>query len=286
MRSRTVTTRRSVLTVAIAALIAISVATQAPAQPITLTSGNSVVEIDPDTSDGVYSWTIMGVPHLAQQWFWIRTDIEELDDNGGLYYDREYSIDEISAPSVSQPTPNIAVLVYDDENITVEVTYILVSGPGLLAADLAETVKITNNMEEEIEIDFFQYSDFDLGGTEGDELVSIMGGSTAVQFDLVAGYAMSETIVGNNPELSEVGIYSDTLDKLEDDGIDDLDASTVLVGPDDLTWAFQWKERLLLPGEALVIGKDKLIEAIPEPGSALVLVAGLAGLASRRRRRK
>ena len=273
------TTRRSAWTVAIAVLIALSAATHASAVPVTLTHGSATVEIDPDTSDGVYEWTIMDVSHLAQQWFWIRTDLP------GLYDDREYSIDEISAPSVEQPTDNIVKLTYDDNSILVEVTYILVSGPGLYTADMAEVISVTNNTDEEIEVDFFQYSDFDLGGTVADGSVTITGGNTATQFDVEAGFALSETVVGRNPDLSEVGTFATTLGKLEDADIDDLDGSTHLDGPADLTWAFQWQGRAIVPGEALVIGKDKLIEAIPEPSAAFVLAAGLAGLASRKRRK-
>ena len=272
-------TGRSVVMVALAALIVISMATHASAEWITMTSGAATVEIDPETPDGVFNWTILETSHLSQQWFWIRTDME------GLYDDREYSLDEISEPAISQPADNIVELTYDDERIRVEVRYVLVGGPGLLSADLAEIISITNLTDIEIEVDFFQYSDFDLGGTEDDGFLTITGGHTATQSDVVAGFTMSETVVGRNPELSEVAIYSSTLDKLQDGLIDDLDGSTHIDGPADLTWAFQWQERAILPNEALVIGKDKLIEAVPEPSAAFVLVAGLAGLVSRKRRK-
>ncbi len=262
---------------AVAALVLISMATQASAVSVELTSGSSVVKIDPETSDGVFDWTIMGTSHLAQQWFWIRTDASE------LYNDREYSIDEISAPSISQPTANIVELTYDDESIEVVVRYVLVGGPGLFAADLAEVITITNNTDIEIEVDFFQYSDFDLGGTDPDGVVDITGGHTATQADLIAGFTLSETVVGRNPELSEVAVYDATLVKLQDGDVDDLDGSTHLDGPADLTWAFQWQERAILPGEALVIGKDKLIEAVPEPAG--LGMVGLALLALRKRRK-
>lgn len=282
-------TKRKVVAAVLVAVMAVGSAAAygdkvnlAPAL-ITLLGGSSEVTIDPFSSDGALNWTIMNVSHLAQQWFWIRTDTE------GLFDDREYSLDEIDAsPDIWQPAANIAEVSYNDGRIEVKIMYMLVSGPGLYSADLAEVITITNLTDEEIFIDFFQYSDFDLNGDGGeDDMVSITGGNTVLQQDLENNTTLSETVVSRSPDLSEVGIYHDTLDKLTDGDIDDLDGSTHLDGPANLTWAFQWHERLIFPSESLVIVKDKVLTTMPigEPGGALFLVAAIGGLAGRRKRR-
>ncbi|MFH1732505.1 MAG: hypothetical protein ABIF82_12760 [Planctomycetota bacterium] len=251
---------------------------------ITLVDGSSEVTIDSFTSQGALDWTVMNVSHLAQQWFWIRTDTE------GLFDDREYSIDEIDAtPAIWQPTANIAELSYNDGRIEVQIMYILASGPGLYSADLTEVITVTNLTDEEILVDFFQYSDFDLNGDGAeDDVVSITGGNTALQKDFESNTTLSETVVSRSPELSEVGIYHDTLDKLTDGGISDLDGSTHLDGPANLTWAFQWQGRLIYSGESLVIAKDKVLTTMPvvaEPGGGALLAAAVGALAGRRKRR-
>ena len=276
------TTKQRVMTMAVAVLVAMSMATQASAELITLTSGDSTVEIDPDSSDGAFDWTIQGQSYLAQQWFWLRTTTD------GLYDDREYSLDEISPASVDQVGPNTVDVVYDDGQLEIEVLYMLVSGPGLLTADLAEVITITNRTEEEIELDFFQYSDFDLDPIGDDDLINITGGNTVLQTDTDGSTSLSETVVSRNPDLSEVGEHPDTLDKLEDGDIDDLDGTTASAGPGDLAWAFQWKNRVIFPDETFVIAKDKVLvvqQPIPEPGAALMLAVGLTGLAARKRRK-
>jgi len=261
---------------------------------VTLTDGSSTVRIAPTSSDvepdgtlGVFNWSIGEISVLQQQWFWFRTDLPE-------WSMREHSIDELGTPDVVQVPvmPNLAVLTYTEERadpadpprFSVQVTYMLTSGAGLLSADLMENVKVTNLSDSTLTFDIFQYSDFDLSGEDLDHSIVITGGNNVMQ----TGYGsalitLSETVTTGSP-MSEVAIFSATLDKLTNAGIDNLDGSTVGSGPADLTWAFQWSERTIAPGQAFIISKDKLltIEPIPEP-AGLGLV-GLALLAVRKRR--
>ena len=265
------------LTAALLTIAALLMAASAQAGLVTLQSGSSVAEIDPDSSSGVIRWDIGGTSQLSQQWFWLRTDLDGLDA-------REYSLNEISSASVDQFLPNIARITYAEPRLSVEVTYALVSGAGLTSADMAEIIKITNRTEDDITINFFQYSDFDLGGDAEDEEVRITGGNTVFQRDK-NGTILSETVASGSPDLSEVAEAPHTLDKLEDGDIDDLDGSTSLVGPADMTWAFQWKDRIIPGGQALIISKDKAITQdmpIPEPAGLGLL--GIAMLAGRKRR--
>ena len=277
-----VETRATALAVVLAVIV---VAFHVPASAglITLTSGDSKMELDPASAAGVLDWQIGGVSHLSQQWFWFRADLDGFDD-------REYSIHEIDdTPDILQlpAMPNLARIAYSDDRIKVELTYLLVSGPGLWSADLAEIIKITNLAEATIELDFFQFSDFDLNDDEHDDEIHVTGGNTSVQTDGGSGASLAETIVGRSPELSEVATGTETLDKLQDADADDLDGTTASVGPADLTWAFQWKDREIHPGESLVISKDKVLvtQPVAEPGTlGLTALAVFAALGRRRRR--
>jgi len=276
------TSRKIVAAAVVVAILGATVPASANFVDLVLTNGNSTVRVDPYSSEGVYEWTIGKTSHLAQQWFWLRSDLDGLDD-------REYSLDEFDpTPVVSQPLPNVGIITYSDGRLEIEVTYVLVSGPGLFAADLAEVIKITNLSEEdEVFLDFFQYSDFDLNGTEDDDTVVITGGNRAYQTDGGSAATFSETVVSQSPDLSEVALHPDTLDKLEDGHIDDLDGSTGPLGPDDVTWAFQWDNRIIQPEEALTISKDKVLISNPiaEPSAVLLLAGGLLGTYKRRKRR-
>jgi len=240
---------------------------------IELTSGDSLIGIDPDSSAGVHEWNVGNTSYLSQQWFWFRADIAGLDD-------REYPINALDAtPDVFQHAaiPGYARLTYASSDLEIQITYILVGGFAIRASDCAEIIKITNNTDDFVTLNFYQYSDFDLGGDLNDDEVRIAGGNTSFQVDFGTPTVLMETIVSRSPDLSETGDAAAILAKLEDGDPDDLDGTTYQAGPADLAWAFQWQDREIEPGGALLISKDKVLTsstAIPEPAT----VAGLGGL--------
>ena len=269
-------TKPTALVAVWAAVAVLCLAGTAPAGVITMTDGDAMVEIDPDSAAGVFNWQIGDTTHLAQQWFWFRTSLDG-------FTDREYSLDEISAPTVVQPLPNFVSLSYAEARFSVQITYVLIGGP--LVSDLAEIIKITSHTDAPVTFSFFQYSNFDLGGDLNDLKVEIAGGNTVFQTDLGSGYfTLSETVASGSPDLCEVGVFSTTLAKLSDASIDDLDGTTVRHGPADLTWAFQWKDRTILPGHSLMISKDKVLSMEPVPEPAGLALIGIALLALRKKR--
>ena len=271
--------------VAVLAVAVLAVASPVWAVPVVLESGDSVATIDAESSAGMYQWSVNGVECLNQQWFWFRNDLPDYDD-------REYSIDEIGAPSVLQfpSVPSLAIMDYADAQgrFDIEITYMLTSGSGLLTADIMETIKITNTSNEAITFDFFQYSDFDLSGAAGDQYVEITGGNTVMQSGYDVGnllITLSETVVTGSPDFWEAAIHPDTLDKLMDGDVDDLNNAAVQTGSANLSWAFQWAGRRIEPGQAFIISKDKLvtIEPVPEPAGLGLIGIGLLALRKRRK---
>ncbi|MFH1732890.1 MAG: PEP-CTERM sorting domain-containing protein [Planctomycetota bacterium] len=255
----------------------------------TLVDGDSEVSIDPDSSAGAKSWTFGGKDYLAQQWFWFRTEAD------GVYDDREYSIDEISGPAVDHVDPAVATITYADANVEAKVTYALADEAGPSGGStLVETVIFTNKTGGSMKLYLFQYSDFELGGTADDMKVEILNGNLAKQTDTPAASVviLSETVVTSIPAgtpVSEVDMTGATLAKLMDANVNVLDGSTLLNGPGDLTWAFQWT--LDIPsGQALLLSKIKDITIkqdgggiVPEPAGLGLMAAALLTLRRRRR---
>ena len=94
----------------------------------TLTSGNSVVQINPNSQQGMFNWTVGGANQLAQQWFWL-----------GVGSGAPASIDTISAATLSGVTANTLTTTYGNASYNLGITYTLTGGingggPGLYKA--------------------------------------------------------------------------------------------------------------------------------------------------------
>jgi len=91
------------------------------------------------------------------------------------------------------------------------------------------------------------------------------------------------------PEYHELAYYNTSRAKLDDastDDLSDLAAIGTAVGPDDVTWAFEWEVRIAGNG-TFQISKDNSITSVPEPGTITLVALGLgaAAFVGRRRRR-
>jgi len=263
----------------LALMLALGAATPAWADTLTLTSGNATVEVDPDSSAGIYDWRIGGTSHVAQQWFWFRASVDGWND-------REYSIDTLGTPVVTQPVSNFATLTYTDSQgrFAIETMLILAGGDGFHSADLAEIVKIINLSNDPITFSLFEYGDYNLAGDPVDVSLTIAGGNTAQQGGVGNWMIASmESVVTGPPDLCEAGTYSDTLDKLEDGDIDDLN-NVLTAGAGDCTWAFEWLNQEVDPLQALIVSRDTVIRTEPVAEPAGLGLIGLALLGLRKRR--
>ncbi|MFB3827906.1 MAG: PEP-CTERM sorting domain-containing protein [Bryobacteraceae bacterium] len=255
-------------------ITAVLMVSPASATIVTLTDTNSTALIDPESQSGMYSWLVDGNSVLYQQWFWYRVGSNP-----------EAPISALGSPTVTQPTPDKATLVYTGTGFTIQVEYDLTGGtPGSLISDIAETIRVERVGAGSLDFHFFQYSDFDLGPSALDyvkidpslRFVNQIPGAGG-------GLIMSETVVTPKPSHAEAGAWGSTLNKLQDGVWSNLNDNLV-AGLADVTWAFQW-DKMISSTAPLVISKDKILGPVPEPTTVL-LTGGLLLFLGRKLRRR
>jgi hypothetical protein len=243
----------------------------------TIADGNSSADIDTASQAGMSNWTVNGTDHLSQQWFWYRVGDTE----------PEASIDTLAVLLQGTSDTNLDTVhdtlyvKYGGRGFELEVRYALDGGAaGSLTSDIAENITITNTGDSSLDFHFFQYSDFDLGGTVPDEGAEKTNANAIRQWDSIL--ALNETVVTPPPDHWEVGLFASTLNSLNDTGPTTLSDVSV-IGPGDLTWALQW-DFSIDPGQDFQISKDKQLRVVPEPVTMVLLGTGFLGLVARKRR--
>ncbi|MBX3384472.1 MAG: hypothetical protein KF864_13300 [Phycisphaeraceae bacterium] len=267
-------------------LVTAAICSAASAQQFTLVDHNSTAHFDtaplaPGSRVGMDSWVVDGVNHMYSQWFWFRTDtmnhearLNSLPLMSGATSDTNFDGDH----------ETLFLRFGSANNFTIETRFVLNGGaPGSGVSDIAEQIEITNhNSSAPITFSFFQYCDYDLHSDILDDWVGVVTPNTVRQLDFLHNAQISETVFTPTFNLAEVNTYANTLSKLDDASLDNLNGVTgPLTGRADYTWALQWNFTLL-PGQTYLISKDKLL--IPTPGSLALF--GLGALAATRRRRR
>jgi hypothetical protein len=270
--------RTSVFAVALAAGLAGS----AMAQTYTLEDFNSSTTFNVGGGSQV-NWLVDGTNQLFNQRFFYRAGtmgdevpVDSLPLTGQQVTDTN-GFDDARNDALS--------LRYTDAGNGLEfrTTFTLRGGtPGSGTADLAETIRISNTGSSAVSLSFFQYVDFDLGGTAGGDFGQInLGPTVSASQNDGAGSFINETVVTPSPDGWQIGAWPSIVGLFGNGVVNNLSNFAGPIGPTDVTWGFQWNITLA-PNTSYIISKDKLI-FIPTPGAAALL--GLGGLIATRRRR-
>jgi hypothetical protein len=195
-----------------------------------LTNGNSVVQVDPGTQQGMLSWSINGVGQLYQKWFWLSVGSNTAP----------ISFDALSPPfGLSSLSPSNAAISYFPQGLNATLEFTLTGGaPGSDASSLAESISVQNTNSTPIYLHLFAYSDFDLAGDPEDDTISFPITNTAVQQG--KGMTMTETVETPTPNEWEGGWYDFTLENLVSGSPVTLSDNIIPQAPGDQTFAYQW----------------------------------------------
>jgi hypothetical protein len=254
------------------------------AQIINLNDGNSTVAINTAAQGGMFLWNVDGVNQLSQQWFWYRVG------SAGP----ERSIDTISAPVITPMSANVAAATYNNGQFSVRTTYTLGGGlPGSGASDIGESISINNLTGSPLQFHFFQYADFSLSGTPGNDYTQLGTSSITHLFNEAAVWDANLTLRENvdttaapGANHGEVALAGITLGELNDGLPTVLSDQAGPFGPNHYTWALEWDLNIGSGGTVIISG-DKNLQAalVPEPSTLALALLGLIACGTRRLRR-
>lgn len=257
---------------AVVCLVALLSAVPTFAATVNLWHNNSFLAIDPDNQpQGMFSWIVDDVNHLYQQWWWYRIG------NGP-----EQSISTLQLVSSVVSNNRLLIQNYSAQDFDLEVTWLLTGGaPNSGFSMVKEGATITNKSSSALYISLYEYSDFDILGTSGNDYGTHVNPNKVKQTEWPV---LVEESVTQTPSCWQMDNPWNILALLNDSDKDDLTNQYAIYGPGDVAWAFQW-DFVISPGRSAGVSKDKSISSvIPEWNSLLLAAIGMVGTIGIRRR--
>jgi hypothetical protein len=247
----------------------------------TLADENSSINFNTASAGNASNWHVDGVDHLSRQAFWFRI--------GNTAEQSVHSLPiafEVATNTNFDPNLDNLFVRYLGAGFRIDVEYSLDGGlPGSRASDLTEQISISNTGTSPLDFHFYQFADFDLNSTSGDDSAVFTNANAVRQTE--GAVSVSETVITPVPSHREIDFHPNTLAKLSDAGpttLSDTPGTGVSFGPGDVTWAYQW-DFVLPAGRTFQISKDKQLTGIPEPTAATLWMIGIGLVRAARRTR-
>jgi hypothetical protein len=249
------------------------------------TNNNSYIFVDAVpvagfNENGLINWFVDNTSQLVQQWYWFRTA-------GAPGQTALGTLDLVVNQLVG--SNGIEIGYRSNGVFAASICYTITGGANSSGYSLiTETLTITNLSGSTRSIAWFEYSDLDLSGpssTFNDFASGNVNGIT--QSDSLMTASVTHSLTPDAFQIASTNIYNWLLfDPIDDSGtVFNLNNSGSPSSTGDVTFAFQWN-LTLAANEGVTITTTKEMNLIPEPGTALLLVLGIAGLMAAHRRRQ
>ena len=255
-------------------------------QTETLTDGNSSVTLNlTGSASGMNSWTVDGQNQLSDQWFYYR-----LGSSGTAT-----SMGALTLSSFSQPAPGFLTTTYSSSHFSMQVVYsLVVGGTGSGTSSLSEQIKIQNLTSAPLAFNFFQYANFQLGGSsaQNNQMAQLGTGCAGLynEASITSGNGASPEYIdiAINPGANngEAGLAPDTLNNIT--GVNGYNLNNVTgAGLGDTAFGLQWTNSIAARGtmiisEGMDISGVTNVSNVPEPATWSLAVLGLAVFVARR----
>jgi hypothetical protein len=266
--------------VATQAILGICVSLSANAQDFTLTHNNSSAQVNiTNAGAGVLNWKVDGVNNLSDQRFFYR-----VGSSGPESLVQSIS----SSPTVSfTQIPNVLSkldVTYANASFSVRTVFQLTGGTGTSGTSgLSETITVKNLTGSILDFHLFQYSDFDLYGLTGGQTAQYSFDALAQPYKVTQTDGTRSVTEILNASTATIGHYDAALAGATLASL--MDGSATVLGDNassagNVTFAYQW-DASLSPNGTLTI--SKLMNIVPEPSSAALVLMGVSALFIRRR---
>lgn len=254
-------------------LTGLSAFSQAVVFNLTDTNTSAVI----DTSAGIQDWNVLGTDQV-----FLNSYLWRVGDSGTADW-----VTNLSLVSATQFGPRFLDVAWQNASLgfTVQTSFLL-SG-GATTFDMAEVTRVTNTGNNTLNFRLFQYNDFDLNNTLGDDTVTRLNSSQIMQQDGALTLNMVNQGATPIPGFSQLGPVSSFVPMISINGynLDTLAGNGIgqnFTG--DAAYGFQWNFNLA-PGQSFTISTDK-VAAVPEPATMAALGLGALALVRRRRNKK
>lgn len=245
----------------------------------TVANQNSVYTFDFTGGGGLTGWAVDGQNQVVNQWFYFRI-------GGGV---GEQAINAISAPVVnisSSGSQTNLTVGYTNAALSVSIQYSL-TGSNNNRSGYSELVSVFNYTATNMDLHFFDYSHFSLGGGNQTIRIGTAGPKpNAINQTNSSGAFLVETLssIGSTP-LAQIGAGGTLLASLTDGSPTSLSPNILgpQSGPDlETAFEFDWSVAANAATGKSISTAGPII--VPEPSALALIVLGLGALGLRRKR--